>query len=204
MHTRHTILTLAAASLALVAPGATAHDTPPARELVAQASPEGLQIMVVHREPANDRVTLLRQRFDLNKDGHFDAAETQLVQKVWAKHVVAGLRFEVVGERPRIEEPRLKLGLDADGALNSAFLMTFTLPELAPGKDRALNVLLEEGDQSATAVTFQGVGGLGVRTASGELAGSVAAVTLTPGMNLTARFARVEATEAPGGQETRD
>ncbi len=196
MKTRHAILTLATVAVALAAPGATAHDTPPTRELVAQASPEGLQIMVVHREPDNERVTLLRQRFDLDRDGHFNAAETQLVQKVWAKHVVAGLRFEVLGERPRIEDPKLKLGLDEDGALNSAFLMTFTLPDLAKGKERALNVLLEDGNQSATAITFQGVGGLGVRNADGELAGSVAPITLTPGMNVTARFARVDTDSA--------
>lgn len=121
-----------------------------------QVSSDRVEILVEHLEPPNERLFLMMRRFDLDGDGQLNEAESKLAGKLWAKHMLYGLEFEVPGEAPRTLEPQIKFRHEKKGALTSALYARWDLDQLPEGARRSLKIRLKPGEQTVpTAIVFE-------------------------------------------------
>ena len=110
---------------------ASGHESPVERDLMVQCGAREVVLLLQHREPAGERVTLLLQAYDLDRDGQLTGLEAQRAAAKWLPYMLAGLRFEVPGEAPAAQEPSLKFQVDESGALVTRAMIVYELPDAA-------------------------------------------------------------------------
>lgn len=137
MHTmRHPLTHIAAAlcaitTLTLAAPQpTTAHDLPRERTLLVQIRPDAIDLMVVYLEPPTDSLEFFKTRHDLDRDGEIDSHEATFAVDAWLPRAMQHLTLEW-NDHPleRAHRPKLKFETRAHGALASAMLITYDLPD---------------------------------------------------------------------------
>lgn len=144
-------------ALLLVAGHAFAHDLPSTRHVLAQVSPDAVRIMITHEEPQNDRTKLLLARFDVNRNNKLDPEEAKLARPTWSQYVLAGLSFEIPGEKPGAREPMVKVEQTERGSIATAILMEFKLPR---GTSRTLVARASDKTPTTTKIMVEGQQGL--------------------------------------------
>ncbi len=151
-------------ALTLLAPTALAHELPSKRHILAQVSPTAVRIMVTHEEPQNERTKLMMAQFDVNRDGQLAPEEAKLATSTWSQYVLAGLTFEIPGERPRAKAPQIKIERTERGSIATAVLMEFELPRAS---SRALIARASDKARTPSKIIVEGAHGLALHDVNG-------------------------------------
>jgi hypothetical protein len=129
MHTTR-LLTLVVATCLLAFPATgAAHDLPRERTLMVQLRPDAIDVMVVYMEPPTDSLSLFKARYDLNQDGRIDRDEASLAADAWLPRALQHLSVKWNDQSLDYDSPELKFQNKHHGALASAILLTYDLPD---------------------------------------------------------------------------
>lgn len=133
-------------ALCLLFPSAAqAHDFEPERQLLVQVFPDRVDIMVEYLEAPGERSAMFSAQYLFGLGGGADEAFEELAKRAILPRMLDGLKFEVVGEQPRTNEPEVKIR-HVDGRLMAAAMVTYDLPPL--GEDERRTFAVHAADRS--------------------------------------------------------
>lgn len=170
-HRLCSIVLACACAPALAAPAHT-HEFPQEREVIAQVGRDRVDLLVTYTETNRARIDVTMARFDLDRDGALTGPEAILAGQSWLPYALAGLTFEVVGEKPAMQPPSIKFKRTDAGEVKMAVLMSYEVPALAPEATRTLRVRLHDDPHTLPLTAqAQAVDGLRLRDIAGHTIG---------------------------------
>lgn len=196
-HPRRTRLVLPLL-LMLCALPALAHRALSARKAVATARLDGeaarLDVMVWLRL-AGERATAFRARYDIDRSGALDAAESALLGDALAPEAIGGLVVRQDGAARKPASAEAKARLVPDGAIEVAVLITWPLEAAADGAFPIELAARAGRDRRGAPVILAELAALPpLRLDPKPAAGVLGPAPLVPGAaGLTARIVRAEA-----------
>lgn len=124
-------------SLVLIA---EAHELDPLRTVIVQVEPNRLDLMILFEEPPGPRASLLLAKYDVDQNGLIEGPEAELAGREMLPRMLAGLQFEVLGERPRTGEPKIKFQTTPSRGITAAAFVSYELATLDVDAPRTIEV----------------------------------------------------------------